>query len=972
MARMTGFRILGDLEVADESGSPVAFGGPREQRLLAALLIEANHTVSVDRLIDAVWDADPPASAGKVVRNLISRLNALIEPAAGSRRVETVGSGYRLRIAQDDFDAACFNALITRAARSGEDGDAAGAARQLREALGLWRGPALSGLGGLVIETAARGWNERRLAAQEAYIDLLLVLDRHDEAVALLTELTAQNPFRQKLVGQLMAALDAGGRQTEALSLYRDFQRRLGREFGIDPSQALQDAHIGILRGQRSTSAAAAATTTVPARAVEGTPSGTSGTQPGASTGFAVAVPRQLPAPIRHFVGRDQYIRMLTEQLADPAAPGGTVLISAIDGTAGIGKSALAVNWAWQIADRCPAGQLFTDLHGFDPVRAPADPLEVLRGFLDALGVPPARVPPGIDAQIGLYRSLLADRRALVVLDNARDADQVRPLLPGGRLCVVVVTSRRQLTGLVAAEGAVPVTLDLLSREESRQLLTRRLGMQRVSADAEATDQLLDICGGLPLALSIAAAHAAQRPNVPLRDLVKRLREEARLLDGFDTGEAATSPRAVFSWSYRDLNPGAARMFRHLGLQPGHDCSAVAAARLADVPLPRARAQLAELARSNLVGEQVPGRFALHDLLAAFAHERACERETPADTLAALERVLDYYLTTAQTAGQLLDPTRHLSSAANAPAVAQSGIVAEDTEVEVATHEQALAWFEAEHAVLVAAVDRAFEAGLDQYAWRIPWSLTTSFDRRARWAELTRVLRVALTAAERSGDTAGQARAHRGLGNCAVQLNDFAAAEAHFRSALAVFVRLGDLSGQAAAELGLSWATARDSRHDVALEHALRGLALYRDAGNRVGAANALNAAGWQHAKLADYPAALAACAEALEVMREVGDRQGAAATLDSLGYARFHLADFPEAIAHYREAVDLRQDLGDRYGRAGTLIRLGDAHDGAGDHDAAIAVWREALGILEDLRHPDADEARGRLTGIRLAASHG
>lgn len=939
MRWVRGFRILGSLEVVDDAGRPVAIGGPRERRLLATLLIDIGHAVSMDRLIDAVWSSEPPSSASKAVRNLVSRINPLISADPAARSIETVGNGYRLRLDGAEYDAARFEALTAEATRSAAAGDTAAAVGLLKAGLALWRGPALSGLAGWVIETAARGWDERRAAAQESYIDLLLGLGRHHEALALLSTLTGENPFRQKFVQQLMAALDASGRQAEALATYRDFRRRLSTEIGIDPSPELDAAQRMILHGSGPKATAAQVDLPQTPVPVQG------------PAGFHTAVPRQLPAPVRHFVGRSEHLAALDGQFADPSDKlGGTILISAIDGTAGIGKTALAVTWAWRIADRCPAGQLFADLHGFDPVRDPAPPAEVLRGFLDALGVPPNRVPRAFDAQVGLYRSLLAEQRALVVLDNARDAEQVRPLLPGGRSCIVVVTSRRRLTGLIATHDAVPVTVGLLSPQESRDLLIRRLGPERVATDAEAVSQLIEICAGLPLALAIAAAHAADRPRIPLHDLVDRLREESRLLDGFDTDDTATSPRAVFSWSYRSLDSDAARMFRHLSLQPGPDCSLAAAACLAGVPPKLARAQLAELERSNLVTENVAGRFTMHDLLAAFAGEQAAKTESDSEQTDALRRMFEYYLATAQTAGQLLDPTRQLTS---------------EAETEIASHAQASAWFEAEHAVLIAAAERAFDAGLDDYAWQIPWALTTSFDRRGRWDDLARALTVALTAAERSRSSDGQARAYRGLGNCAVQLGDLATAELRFQQARDCYERIGDLAGQAGAELGLSWAAARNQRHEVALDHALRALALHRATGNRAGTANALNAAGWQYAKLAQYDDALKACSEALPILHEAGDRQGAAATSDSLGYARFHRGDHQEAVVHYREAVELRRDLGDRFGLADTLARLGDAHEAGGQREEALTSWREALEILEDLQHPQAHEIRARLNGI-------
>ena len=473
-----------------------------------------------------------------------------------------------------------------------------------------------------------------------------------------------------------------------------------------------------------------------------------------------VGVPRQLPACTAQFVGRSAELAALTSLLdravAGLAGGGGAVVISAVGGMAGIGKTTLALHWAHQVADRFPGGQLYVNLRGFDPADAPVAPGEAVRGFLDGLGVDPALIPVDPQAQASLYRSLLAGRRVLVVLDNARDAGQVRPLLPGTATCLVVVTSRSQLPGLVAAEGARPLPLGLLPAAEARELLARHLGPDRAAAEPQAVAELIGLCAGLPLALSTVAARAAVQPGFPLAALAAELRDARGRLDALEAGDPATSMRAVLSWSCCHLDPAAAAMFRLLGTHPGPDISAAAAASLAGLAPRHARETLGTLTRAHLITDHVPGRFAMHDLVRAYAAEQASDVDSDTARRDALCRVLDHYLHTGLAADMLLRPGREPPPSAHPP---RPGARAED----LAGYDQALAWFEAERPVLLAAIAEAAAAGLVTHAWQICRAVENFAVIRGHWHDYARAQRTALAVAEQAGDVTGQAYAHRGL-----------------------------------------------------------------------------------------------------------------------------------------------------------------------------------------------------------------
>jgi tetratricopeptide (TPR) repeat protein/transcriptional regulator with XRE-family HTH domain len=676
------------------------------------------------------------------------------------------------------------------------------------------------------------------------------------------------------------------------------------------------------------------------------------------------AVPRQLPTAVPYFAGRTSELRLLDAMLSDAGRGSTGVVISAIGGTAGVGKTALALNWAHRVAPNFPDGQLYANLRGFDPAGSPAEPADVLRGFLDAFQVHPERFPATTEGLAALYRSLLAGRTMLVLLDNAADVAQVRPLLPASPRCLVIVTSRRELSALAAAEGARLLSLDVLPEREAIELLAARLGTDRADAEPDAITQLATLCARLPLALSIIVARAAAAPNLPLAALVTELTELQGRLDALDAGDPAANVRTVFSLSYRHLPEAAARMFRLLGLHPGPDISAPGAASLAGVPVAEARAALRDLTRASLIIESAPGRYGFHDLLRAYAAEQAALREGRGRR-EAIHRMLDHYLHTARRAHVVLYPGRQRVDLGRPRAlVTPEGFAAKPF---------ALAWLRAEYQVLLKIIDQAAREGFDDYAWRLPVVLWTFFDVCGHWHDGTRMHRTALEAARRCGDQFGQAHALRGLGTFEVMLGDYAQAHCCLAEAQELFRRLGDTHGLARTDLIMGQAFEFQGRHAEALAVVKEALRLSETAQDdpymQLVRASALNGSAWYNAHLGELGQARAHCTQAIELCQSIGYSPGEAGTWDTLGFVWQRLGDHAEATACFLRAVALEREMGSRFNLAMALAHLGDTHVSTGDLRAARQVWAEALTILADLHHPEAFEVRAKLESLNPVA---
>ncbi len=939
------FAVLGPVRVWRDEAE-LELGQPKQQAVLAALLVRAGAQVSLDELIDGVWGDEPPATAVGVIRSYVYRLR-LVLGRDGPGGIRAAGGGYALDPGPH-FDLARFTRLVARGRLARKDGDPAAAAAYFAEGLGLWSGTALAGIPGPGAAAQRRRLDELRLTAREEHLACIVDLGRYDHAVAELSTLAAANPLRERLRELQMHALYGAGRQAEALDVYRQASRLLRDELGVDPGPGLQVVHQRILRADPALLPPARPTQAVPAAAAAP-----------AAVPAAPAAPVQLPADIAHFTGRDRHLDTLT---ALAAAAGRAVVITAIGGTAGIGKTALAIHWAHRHAALFPDGQLYVNLRGFDPGGTPLPPEAAIRGFLDALGVPPERIPASTDAQAGLYRSQLAGRRMLVVLDNARDSAQVRPLLPGASGALVLVTSRSQLTGLAAVDGARTLTLDLLTPAEARDLLTSRLGPDRTAAEPGAVAELAELCARLPLALNITAARAAARPAFPLTVFAAQLRESHDRRTTFDPrgaldagADATADVHAVFSWSYYALTPAAARTFRLLGLHPGPDITAPATASLTATSRHQARATLDELAAAHLITEHSPGRYTCHDLLRAYAADQARTHDTDDERHQARQRMLDHYLHTAYAADRLLRPVRRDTIALAPP---RSGTRPE----ELADDQQAWQWLEAERPVLLAAIAQAAAHGYDLHACQLPVTLVTFLDWRGNWHDNVAAQTVSLAAAQRLGNLAEQARAHSTLGLFWALLDSYPDADGHARRALELYRQLGDHAGQGNTHYDHATTFERQGCHREALDQARQALDLYRLADHRPGQADALNAVGWYCSLLGDHQQALAHCQQALDLQRELGSQTGEAAALDSLGHAHHHLGHHRQALECYHRALSLLRKMRQRYEQAATLTRIGDTHDAAGDHDAGRAAWEQALVILDDLQHPDAEPVRLKL----------
>jgi DNA-binding SARP family transcriptional activator/tetratricopeptide (TPR) repeat protein/DNA-binding XRE family transcriptional regulator len=947
-------QVLGPLAVW-RSGVPVRLGGASRQAVLGVLALSAGSPVHREAIIDVLWPEHPPANAVNLVQGHVSRLRRMLDPgrtAPGQGQLVSAGASYRLQAKESQLDLLDFGRLARAARKAVLDGDDEAACGAYQQALDLWRGKPLADVDLLRAHPAVTGLAHQRAEAVIGYARVASGAGWHEQVLGLLRDLAGEEPLNEQAHAQLMIAMAGCGQQADALAIYQGICRRLDEQLGIPPGSELSAAYQRVLRQEvapapepRASARSAAPAPIPPAAAAPAATSANMNTGP--------VVPRQLPAALDLFVGRDAELSAL-DALLDATA--GTVVISAVGGTAGVGKTALAVHWAHRVEEKFADGQLYVNLRGFDPSAAPVPPTAVLGWFLAALGVMADRMPFSMEARSGLYRSLLAGRQVLIVLDNARDADQVRPLLPGSAGCLVLVTSRTRLSGLAVTDGARLLSLDVLSEGEARRMLESRLGRARAVAEPEALGQLIWLCARLPLALAIIAARAAGRTGIALADLAAELADAASRVDILEGGDTVTSLRAVLSWSYRQLSPLAVRMFRLLGLHPGPDIAAPAAASLAGVPVAAARRALEELTAASLLAGQPAGRYGFHDLLRAYARDQAQAAESDQARRAAIGRVLDHFLQTAHTGTLLVQPQR--GSLDLEPPL--DGVTPED----LTDRQAAQAWFEAEFRVLIAAITLSAQTGFDARTWQLCWVTYDFLLRRGYWRELPACAHIALEAAVRIGDKAGAAWAHRILGDAYSRLGDFRQARAHLARSIRLSRDLADRAGEARAHQNLGHLAERQGRPGELLSHARQALALHQALGNQRGEAHALNTMGWSYLLLGRPWQARAYCERALAMSRKLGLRPYEAASWDSLGYAEFQLGRYDQASACYQGALSLARELGDVFGQAQVLAHLGDACHAAGRLQQARDAWQQALNLFEGLQVPEADEVRDKLRG--------
>jgi DNA-binding SARP family transcriptional activator len=928
------FRILGPVEARADGGEPVRLPS-KPRALLVVLLLHAGRPVSRDRLMAAVWPEGAPPSAPRVIRTYVSALRQSLRLPRddGLPRLSTLGDAYCLEVAPGDLDMLVFDDLAERGRRALDDGDAAVAAKLLDQALVLWRGPAA---GDMTVDSdtgaALAGLAERRLLAEEDWADAELALGHDAALIARLRLFVATYPLRERPWGQLMTALYRTGQRAAALDCYQQLRKHLIAELGVEPGPEAAELHQQILAGDP-----------LPAR------------QSAAMVSVTQVMPRQLPADVSHFTGRAAELDRLDALLGTTGeGMAARVMIAAINGTPGVGKTALAIRWAHRMAPRFPDGQLYASMRGQAAV-GPADPLAVLARFLRDLGIAPARVPSDLEEASALYRSLLDGRRILVVLDNAASAAQVRPLLPGAPDCAVIVTSRGSLPGLGAHDGAVQVTLTPFLPDEAATLLRQILGVQRADAEPSAVAAIAAKCAFLPLALRVAAERALARPRHTLAALAAQLaavRDRLDLLAVDD--DPATSVRTVFSWSYQALPAGTARMFRLLGLHPGPDISTPAAAALAVTSTAEAKRLLEALVGAHLLEEATDDRYRFHDLLRAYAAERAAADESTTDRTAVQRRLLTWYLHTADAAGALLSPDR-CRVPLDPPSPQGRPLI-------LAGYEQALAWCDAEHASVMACVRSAAQTGHDRIAWQLAVAWRSYFILRKPWAEWIACAQIALSAARRCGDRFGEAWVLDNLGGAYSGLWRFGDAVACGQQSLRIRRDIGDRLGEAAVLNNLGTAYWALDRFNDGLSCFQQALAIAREAANRYSEVIGLNNLGEAYFRLGRHGDAISCLQEALNLARAMDYHVSEGFALHNLGQCYRAIGESGAAADCFRRALSVRQRAGDRHGQGRSLHALGDLLQELRDVGAAHASWQQALAIFEELGDPQARELQDRL----------
>src|SRR5271166_2757018 len=951
--------LLGSVEIGPAGGVMTPVAQPRLRVLLGLLGVAWGRVVTAEALVDGLWGEEWSPGRERNLHSLVYQLRrrlAALEPPKGGARLARAGAGYRLALGPGELDVAVFGDLAGRGREAARAGDAAAARELFGRALGLWRGAALADaapLCGRLAGEAAR-LEEARLAVTEERGGWDLVLGRHGEVAGELAGLVSEFPLRERLAGLLMTALYRCGRRGEALAAFEAARRVLAGELGLDPGPELAGLQAKVLADDPALAAPAAA----------------GGAAPAVAAAAGVVVPRQLPAGAGFFAGREAELKELDALLDQAGGESGAVVISAVAGMAGVGKTALAVHWARKVAGRFLDGQLYVNLRGYDQEGTAVTPEEVTGWFLVALGVPAAQIPADAQARCGLYRSVLAGRRVLVVLDNARDAAQVRPLVPGGAGCLVVVTSRSALAGLAAAEGARPLRLGPLGAEEGVRLLAARLGPERVAAEPGAVAELAARCGHLPLALAVMAARAAADPELRLGVLAGQLAgaasDEAAAtgsgtagadpgrLEVLETGDPATSLRELLSWSYRQLSPPTATMFALLGVHCGPDITVPAAASLAAVSRAEAGRALAELADASLAAEHRPGRYVLHDLVRGYAAGQAGQALSQAGIRAAIERSLDHYLHTGVISSNI--PTRSFTIAPPAP-----GVLSEQLADEAGLQD----WARAEHQVVLQAIAQAAAAGFITRAWQLFHDQAWWVGGEGYWADIQATAQAVLAAAEAAGDQVALGWTHAIIGRSGMFTGAHDEDRAHLARALDHFRRAGDLSGQAWAHLFACFAYNMKRDRAEAVTHGGQALALFRQTGDQPGQGWALAELGECHARLENYELARGYARQALEVTPETGDPTTFAIAWDTLGFVHSRLGEPRQAITCYRQALAFVRGRKQQLARGmlvGILAEFGDACQAAGDLPAAVEAWQQAQQIRRDLGLPASRGIRARL----------
>ncbi|GIJ54060.1 XRE family transcriptional regulator [Virgisporangium aurantiacum] len=943
---------MGALRVIND-GVELTLPSAYKQRLtLAVLLAHAGRWVPTDTLISAVWSGAEPPSARRNLHQYIHRLRGTLGP----HRLPGRAGGYCV-VVGDGLDSARFESTVVagRAALAESGADPAVAARTLRSAVDLWRGPAYADFPDCdLVSREAERLDRLRLDAVESWAAATLALGQANDVVTELTDLTRSYQFRESLREQLMLALHRCGRRAEALDEFHQLRDLLRDHLGIEPGTTVQRLYLRILRGEEAdtrTGTEAGADTGSVAR--DSRSGETAAPRPAARSRGApptVDAPALLPADVADFTGRAEHLAALDALVRGiPDA----LRIVTLDGAAGVGKSALAVHWSHRVRRTFPDGHLFLDLRGYSQ-EAPLRPIEALVRLFFALGVPPDRVPDNLDDATGMYRTLLADRKMLVVLDNARDAEQVRPLLPGVGESFTLVTSRDPLTALVARDGARRVRLEPLPAAEARALLASVLGAGRIRRDA-ATADLVEVCARLPLTLRIAGVYLLGEPSLSIASYVERLRADP--LTGLDIPDAPQfGARAAFEFTYRILPIEVRRLYGLLGGVPGPHISDAAAAALAGVPVDQAGQQLRRLLRAHLLHEHAPGRFGMHDLLAAFARDVAVRDLSPSTRQQAVHRLLEWYLNLARAAGERLYP-----DVLRLPAAAPARAFTDDTD--------ALAWLRGDEPNLIAAIHHAAGHGELPAAWQLADAMRAYLSQRGASLILREVGRTALAAAGAAGDAAGQIASYLGLAHEAMMSSRLADARDHYERALKLSETAGWTEAQAALLSNLGVLHARQGELDDALDRQRRALILHRRLDKPAGVAVNLGNLGGVYDRLGRLREAADAMTEALEIHRAGKVLSGQAMQLNNLAVIYRELGHLPEAITYGREALAVYRELGSAVGEGMALCDLAETFRAAGDPARALDHAERALAIPELADHPEHQAQSWHHLGLVHAA---
>ncbi|WNV88415.1 BTAD domain-containing putative transcriptional regulator [Umezawaea sp. Da 62-37] len=934
------FTVLGPVR-AWRGDVEIDLGAPQQRLVFTFLLAAGGRPVVLGELVDLMWDENAPSSAVNVVHRSVGLLRRMLEPGlpprASGRWLLRKAGGYQLEVDEVSLDLLAFRALAAEAGRLAALGAHAAAVPKYAEAFALWHGRCADGLdAGTRAAVLFAGIDQERLALAKEAAESARHAGMAEDLLPALRAVADQARLDEALQAEVMLLLAAAGHQAEALGVYQAVRAHLSGELGIGPGPELRAAQQRVLAQQASS---------VPP------PVGT----PGAAVRLR---PAQLPADLPAFTGRRAVLADLEALLPADRVSSGSTVICAIDGMPGTGKTTLAVHLAHRMADRYPDGQLYVNLRGFDLSGAAMDPAEALRGLLGALDVLPTRMPSTVDEQVGLYRSLTAGKRMLVVLDNARDANQVRPLLPGSASCLVIVASRDRLTGLAATDGAHLVSLNVLSPEEARENLVRRIGAERIAAEPHAVDDVVRFCAGLPLALSLVAARAAAHPDFPLSAIADELKDTEGSLDAFGDGSSG-DVRTVFSWSYRTLGDQAARLFRLLSLHLGPDISLAAAASLLGTGAREVRALLIELIRGRLVTEHSPRRFAAHDLIGVYAAELSRELDSDADRAAALDRLFDHYRHTAHRANLMLKPRLRFDPPPGPGPGATPEAIEDD--------KHASRWFAAEHQVLMAAVRYAAENGRPVDARELALTMQQHLQFQGLWHEWDATMSVVAASAEGEGDEKGLAFALRSLAGARHYLGRPDDAVALLDRAWELLGDLGLHYEQAHVLSGLGSIHGRQHRYAESAAHHASAFTLYSAAEDQQGQANSLQGIAWARSQLGAHPEAVALARKAMSLFRDLDDSNGEANCWVVLADSHRLRGQFEKAVAYRQRAIELFRRANIPVYEAEELMELGDTFLEAGDRAGARTAWLRALAILEQLRLPAVRLVSDRLLRIEL-----